>query len=136
MASDRITSADEPRSFLATPSYLRLWFAGGIGNAMRWLELLVAGIFTWEVTQSTVLVALGTVSRSLPMLFIGTIAGVVGEVLNRKRLLVIQLLVMAATSSRTPDGDPDHGWPGALWIEPGLEETDQDVTCKPQLRDG
>jgi len=99
MASDRITSADEPRSFLATPSYLRLWFAGGIGNAMRWLELLVAGIFTWEVTQSTVLVALVTVARSLPMLFIGTIAGVVGEVLNRKRLLVIQLLVMAASSA-------------------------------------
>ena len=99
MASDRITSADEPRSFLATPSYLRLWFAGGIGNAMRWLELLVAGIFTWEVTQSTVLVALITVARSLPMLFIGTIAGVVGEVLNRKRLLVIQLLVMAASSA-------------------------------------
>src|SRR6516165_9896480 len=99
MASDRITSADEPRSFLATPSYLRLWFAGGIGNAMRWLELLVTGIFTWEVTQSTVLVALITVARSLPMLFIGTIAGVVGEVLNRKRLLVIQLLVMAASSA-------------------------------------
>jgi len=99
MASDRITSADEPRSFLATPSYLRIWFAGGIGNAMRWLELLVAGIFTWEVTQSTVLVALVTVARSLPMLFIGTIAGVVGEVLNRKRLLVIQLLVMAASSA-------------------------------------
>src|SRR6516162_2588737 len=99
MASDRITSADEPRGFLATPSYLRLWFAGGIGNLMRWLELLVTGIFTWEVTQSTVLVALITVARSLPMLFIGTIAGVVGEVLNRKRLLVIQLLVMAASSA-------------------------------------
>jgi hypothetical protein len=67
MASDLITSVDEPRSFLATPSYLRLWFAGGIGNAMRWLELLVAGIFTWEVTESTVLVALVTVSRSLPV---------------------------------------------------------------------
>jgi Glycosyl hydrolase family 65, N-terminal domain len=26
-------------------------FAGGIGNAMRWLELLVAGIFTYEVTR-------------------------------------------------------------------------------------
>src|SRR5215831_18318402 len=99
MASDLITSADEPRSFHARPSYLRLWSAGGIGNAMRWLELLVAGIFTWEVTQSTVLVALVTVARSLPMLFIGTIAGVVGEVLNRKRLLVIQLLVMAASSA-------------------------------------
>jgi predicted MFS family arabinose efflux permease len=92
-------SAIEPRGFFATPSYLRLWFAGGIGNAMRWLELLVAGIFTYEVTQSTVLVALVTVARSLPMLFIGTIAGVVGEALNRKRLLVTQLSVMAASSA-------------------------------------
>src|SRR3974390_71554 len=99
MASDLTTSADEPRSFHATPSYLRLWFAGGIGNAMRWLELLVAGIFTYEVTRSTVLVALVTVARSLPMCFIGPIAGVVGEALNRKRLLVTQLSVMAATSA-------------------------------------
>src|SRR5580693_3716390 len=96
MASELITSASKPRGFLATPSYLRLWFAGGIGNAMRWLELLVAGIFTFEVTRSTILVALVTVARSLPMLFIGTIAGVVGEALNRKRLLVTQLFVIAA----------------------------------------
>src|ERR1700730_18390201 len=95
MASELITSASKLRGFLATPSYLRLWFAGGIGNAMRWLELLVAGIFTYEVTHSTVLVALVTVARSLPMLFIGTIAGVVGEALNRKRLLLTQLFVMA-----------------------------------------
>ena len=99
MASELITSASKPRGFLATPSYLRLWFAGGIGNAMRWLERLVAGIFTYEVTQSTVLVALVTVARSLPMLFIGTIAGVVGEALNRKRLLLTQLFVMAVSSA-------------------------------------
>jgi MFS family permease len=78
---------------------MRLWFAGGIGNAMRWLELLVVGIFTYDVTHSTVLVALVIVARSLPMLFIGTIAGVVGEALNRKRLLVTQLFVMAANSA-------------------------------------
>ena len=94
-----VTPASNARGFLATPSYLRLWFAGGIGNAMRWLELLVAGIFTYEVTHSTVLVALVTVARSLPMLFIGTIAGVVGEALNRKRLLLTQLFVMAASSA-------------------------------------
>jgi MFS family permease len=99
MGFESITSASKPRGFLATPSYLRLWFAGGIGNAMRWLELLVAGIFTYEVTHSTVLVALVTVARSLPMLFIGTIAGVVGEALNRKRLLLTQLFVMAVNSA-------------------------------------
>src|SRR5206468_7613640 len=99
MASETIASATKQRGFLASPSYLRLWFAGGIGNAMRWLELLVAGIFTYEVTQSAVLVALVIVARSLPMLLIGTIAGVVGEALNRKRLLVTQLFVLAVSSA-------------------------------------
>src|SRR5215470_9756939 len=98
MAYELIASAIKPRGFLATLSYLRLWFAGGVGNAVRWLELLVAGIFTYEVTQSTVLVALVTVARSLPMLFIGMIAGVVGEAVNRKRLLLMQLFVMAVSS--------------------------------------
>src|ERR1700719_1743287 len=99
MASETIASANKQRGVLATARYLRLWFAGGIGNAMRWLELLVAGIFTYEVTRSAVLVALVIVARSLPMLFIGTIAGVVGEALNRKRLLLTQLFVMAVSSS-------------------------------------
>ena len=99
MASETIASASKPRGFLATPNYLRLWFAGGIGNAMRWLELLVAGIFTYEVTQSAFLVALVIVARSLPMLLIGSIAGVIGEAMNRKRLLVTQLLVLAASSA-------------------------------------
>src|ERR1700751_5086324 len=99
MASELITSASKPRGFLATPSYLRLWFAGGVCNAMRWLELPVAGIFTYQVTRATVLGALVTVARSLPMLLIGTIAGVFGEALNRKRLLLTQLFVMAASSA-------------------------------------
>src|SRR4030088_3200419 len=99
MASELITSASKPRGFLATPSYLRLWVAGGIGNAMRWLELLVAGIFTYDLTHSTFLVALVTVARSLPMLLAGALAGVIGEALNRKRILLTQLLVMTATSA-------------------------------------
>ena len=99
MASETIASASKKRGFLATPSYLRVWFAGGIGYAMRWLELLVTGILTYEVTQSAVLVALVIVARSLPMLLIGTIAGVVGETLNRKRLLVTQFFVLAVSSA-------------------------------------
>ena len=98
ITSSSIVPVLRPRGLLATPAYLRLWFAGGVGNAMRWLELLVAGVFTYDVTHSTFLVALVTVARSLPMLFGGALAGVVGEALNRKRILVVQLLVMMATS--------------------------------------
>jgi len=99
MTSDSLAPALHRPALLATPGYLRLWFAGGVGNAMRWLELLVAGIFTYDVTHSTFLVALVTVARSLPMLLTGALAGVIGEALNRKHILVAQLLTMTATSA-------------------------------------
>src|SRR5207302_7532306 len=98
MTSESIAAPARPRGLLATPSYARLWFAGGVGNAMRWLELLVAGIFTYDATHSAFLVAVVTMARSLPMLFLGPIAGVVAEAFNRKRLLLGQLLLMTATS--------------------------------------
>ena len=98
MLSQSIIEVSERRGLLANPHYLRLWFAGGVGNAMRWLELLVAGIFTYNATHSAFLVAVVTVARSLPMLFVGPIAGLVGEALNRKRILLTQLLVMAGSS--------------------------------------
>jgi MFS family permease len=99
MTFEPLAAAARPRGLLATPGYARLWFAGGIGNAMRWLELLVAGIFTYDVTHSAFLVAVVTVTRSLPMLFLGPIAGVIAEAFNRKRLLLAQLLLMATTSA-------------------------------------
>src|SRR5882724_11247467 len=98
MTAEPIASRVRPRRLLATPGYARLWFAGGVGNAMRWLELLVARIFTYDLTHSAFLVAIVTVSRSLPMLFLGPIAGVIAEAVKRKRLLLAQLLGMAATS--------------------------------------
>src|SRR5258708_21287000 len=84
-------------ALLATPGYLRLWFAGGVGNAMRWLELLVAGVFTYNATHSTFLVALVTVARSLPMFFAGALAGGIGEAPNPKPILAGQLLGITAT---------------------------------------
>src|SRR5436305_14915070 len=99
MTTETIASTAQRRGLLANPSYVRLWLAGGVGNAMRWLELLVAGIFTYDATHSAFLVAVVTVARSLPMLFLGPIAGVVAEAFNRKRLLLAQLALMTGTSS-------------------------------------
>ena len=99
MSSDSLAPALRRPGFFGSPGYLRLWFAGGVGNAMRWLELLVAGVFTYNMTHSTFLVALVTVARSLPMLLTGAIAGVIGEALNRKRILIAQLVVMTTTSA-------------------------------------
>ncbi len=88
-----------PRALLANANYRVLWFAGGVGNSMRWLEMLVAGIFTFELTGSAFLVAVVTVSRTLPQLVLGSLIGVIGDALNRKLLLVSGFLLASATAA-------------------------------------
>ena len=54
---------------LRLPDFLRLWLVGASANAMRWLELLASGLFTYEVTGSalavTAVVAAGALSDHL-----------------------------------------------------------------------
>ena len=99
LAATPLAAAVGPRALFAAPNYLRLWLAGAVGNGMRWLELLVAGIFTYDLTHSTLLVAVVTVARTLPMLFIGAFAGAIGEAVNRKFVLLGQLALLAATAA-------------------------------------
>lgn len=86
------------RPLLATPSFLRLWIAGGLGNGMRWLELLASGVYVYDLTGSAFAVAAVTVARQMPMLFVGALAGVVADAVTRKTLLVASFIVMAANA--------------------------------------
>src|SRR2546427_518140 len=108
MTTEAIQARAPPRGLLATPSYVRLWFAGGVGNAMRWVELLVAGIFTFDVTHSAFLVAVVVVARSLPMLFLGPlcggavyeVCGLGGAYLMAAALYVVAILAVAGLDFR------------------------------------
>jgi MFS family permease len=85
--------SDRPVSRLfATPSFVRLWAAGGIGTAMRWVETLVTGVFTYEVTASAFIVAVVLMTRSLPMLLGGALAGVLAESQDRRHMLLAFIL--------------------------------------------
>lgn len=72
---------------LRTPDYRRLWLLGGIANAMRWLEMLAASLWTFEATHSALAVAAVAMMRALPMLLLGALAGVLAERFDRRRLL-------------------------------------------------
>jgi MFS family permease len=93
------TSTSGERALLAMPGFLRLWLAGGIGNAMRWLEMLVTGIFVYDQTGSAFMVAAVTVARTLPMLLLGALAGVLADAVSRKTLLVGGFVVMTANAA-------------------------------------
>lgn len=76
------------RDLLADAAFVRLWAAGGLTNSMRWVEMLVSGLFAYQLTGSAFAVSLVLMSRALPMLTAGALAGAVAESLDRKKLLM------------------------------------------------
>ena len=84
------------RDLLADAAFVRLWAAGGLTNSMRWVEMLVSGLFAYELTGSAFAVSLVLMSRALPMLTAGALAGAVAESLDRKRLLMAGQAATAA----------------------------------------
>jgi MFS family permease len=87
------------RDLFASRDFMRLWLAGGFANAMRWLELLAAALFAYEVTGSGLAVAAVAAARQLPQLLFGALAGAVSESVNRRQILLAALLVPAAMST-------------------------------------
>ena len=83
----------------ASPTFLRLWMLGGIVNAMRWVEMLAAGLFTWQATGSGVAVSMVLAARSLPMLCFGAVAGLACDAWDRKRVVFCGLLVSGGSAA-------------------------------------
>ncbi|MBR0650324.1 MFS transporter [Roseomonas terrae] len=83
---------------LTNAAFRRLWLAGGLTNSMRWLDMLVSGLFTFELTGSAFAVSLVLMARALPMLLMGALAGALAESLDRRRLLMVGQGAQAASA--------------------------------------
>ncbi len=84
---------------LAGPDIVRLWCIGGANNVVRWLELLAAALFTFELTGSGFAVAAVTAARTVPMMLFGAFAGVVSDAIDRKRIIMVGMLITATVSA-------------------------------------
>ena len=84
---------------LRLPDFLRLWLVGASANAMRWLELLASGLFTYEVTGSALAVTAVVAARQLPQLLFGAFAGAISEAVNRKLIVMLALMVPASVAT-------------------------------------
>jgi len=85
-------------AILLEPSFRRLWTAGLLGAFIRWLEMLVFAVFTYQKTQSAAWVASLTMLRMLPMGLFGALFGsVAGHISRRTGLIVTQAVLLATT---------------------------------------
>src|SRR5215475_561762 len=94
-----VRRASAVRELLASPDFLRLWLVGAFANAMRWLELLVSGVFAYEITHSALAATVVVALRQLPQLAFGALAGAVSEAVNRKLIVMLALIVPAIVST-------------------------------------
>lgn len=89
----------KPVPLFAIPDYRRGWFYGMLSGVARWLEFLALGIFAYQLTESPPLVALLAILRLVPYFTLGYIVGSVTDRIDRKRWLLIGLIVMSAVSA-------------------------------------
>lgn len=87
-----------PLDLARDPNYRRLWLAGACTGVVRWLELLTASIFVYEVTGSAFQTALITFFRFLPMVLFGAVVGALAERLNRKTFMLVMLAIMSVAT--------------------------------------
>jgi len=87
------------RSLLAIPDFRRLWLVGLVVFSVRWLEMIVVGVFVYRHTGSAFTVALMTMLRMLPMALFGALIGALAERLERRSALIAVVLAMLATSA-------------------------------------
>src|SRR5438309_3941076 len=83
---------------LASADFRRLWTIGIIVFAVRWLEMLVVGVFVYQHTGSAFTVALMTMLRMLPMALFGAVIGASAERIERRTALVAVIVTMLLTS--------------------------------------
>ncbi len=75
---------------------MRVWLAGGMVGIMRWMDVLVVGYYTVQITGSALITAQMLFLRMLPMFLLGAFCGAWAERFDRRVLLVSLMVSMAA----------------------------------------
>ena len=112
------------RLLLGNPRFLAVWVVGGLTGIVRWLQLLVLGLYTFQITGSPLLVSLVPMLWMLPLALCGPFVGVVADRVSRKALLVAAIvmalvvsLAMAIASSAATLG---FAWIAAASVVSGI----------------
>ncbi len=92
----RAIARDE--SVLGNQRFRRIWAAGSLTSMMRWLDLLVLGVFTFDLTDSATKVVIVLLVRMLPRFAFGILLGTLADRVNRKHLWVTALTAIAVVA--------------------------------------
>ncbi|ROP74703.1 MFS transporter [Curtobacterium sp. PhB115] len=114
MTTERTTTTPRGGALapLAIPVFRALWIAVLVSNIGSWMQTVGAQWLLVDEHAAPVVIALVQTASSLPVLLIGIPAGVIGEFVDRRRLLIgvqafqvvvgLAMTVLTATGQMTP----------------------------------
>jgi MFS family permease len=82
----------------SSPAFRRLWFGTGISAIGSQITTVAIPIQVYDETHSTFLVGLLGIAALLPLLTVSVFAGAVADAVDRRRLLLISDLALAAVT--------------------------------------
>jgi predicted MFS family arabinose efflux permease len=91
-------SSEAAQQLLARTDFRKLWCIGLITGSLRWLEVLVIGIYTFEITGSAFTVALMLFARTLPGVVLGAATGALASRYRRKHILSLGMALAMINS--------------------------------------
>ncbi len=98
-APRRVARAPGTFDSLRGADYRYLWIGNLFNTAGMWVQQVTIGWLVWEMSKSPFLVGLVGGLRTLPFLFMGPIGGVAADRVNRKLLLIVTQLSLAAMAA-------------------------------------
>ena len=84
---------------LSDPIFLSFWLVGGLTGVIRWFQLLALGVYTFEITNSPLLVSVVPLLWMLPLALCGPPIGAIADRVNRRTLLAGFLCMITLVSS-------------------------------------
>ena len=80
------------------PHFLSFWFVGGVTGVIRWFQLLALGVYTFETTNSPLLVSIVPLLWMLPLSLCGPLVGAIADRTNRQVMLAGSLVMISLVS--------------------------------------
>jgi MFS family permease len=90
--------AVDVRPLRSSPAFRRLWFGTGISAIGSQITTVAIPIQVYEETHSTFLVGLLGIAALVPLLTIPIVAGAIADAVDRRRLLLVSDLALAAVT--------------------------------------
>jgi MFS family permease len=95
----RRADAPRPLELLRDPDFFSVWFAGVALGVVRWLEILVVGVFAFDLTGSAFVLSMLFLLRMLPMPLLGPWLSLIADRIGPRRFLLIGCAVMFVAST-------------------------------------